>query len=140
MASIRLRLGEVNPTDIRLHEVTDDTPKIVRMIDVFLYPIVTPVKYFLGEVGLRLRQGEVTSSDIRLYESQDSRRTYQSVDIILRDASVPVGAPSVIYYGILKVWNGAMWLAKVLKVYVSGWISKPVKYWSGTEWLLIKSS
>lgn len=137
MASVRLRLGEVNPTDIRLYEVVDDTPKITRMIDIFLYSIIAPIKYFLGEPGLRLRQGEVSPSDIRLYESQDSRKQYQSVDIILRDASVPVGVPSVIYYGILRAWSGAAWLAKSLKVYITGWVAKAVRYWSGTEWLLI---
>lgn len=137
MASIRLRLGEVSPTDIRLYEVVDDTPKIIRSIDIFLYTITLPIKYFLGEPGLRLRQGEVNPSDIRLYESVDSRKQYQSVDIILRDASVPVGVPSVIYYGILKAWSGASWLAKSLKVYISGWVTKAVKYWSGTDWLLI---
>jgi len=48
-------------------------------------------------------------------------------------------APS--YYGILKRWTGTVWAKEALVVYTGGgWQSKPLKRWSGAEWLLIDTS
>ena len=46
----------------------------------------------------------------------------------------------IIYYGILKIWNGLSWTAKTLKIKSSTFISKSVKMWNGSNWLLIKST
>ena len=47
----------------------------------------------------------------------------------------------IVYYGILKIWNGLTWVAKTLKRFNgSTWENVVLKYWSGTEWLLIKTS
>jgi hypothetical protein len=45
---------------------------------------------------------------------------------------------TIIYYGILKRWNGATFIKEPARVYTaSGWQDKPLKRWSGTAWLLV---
>jgi hypothetical protein len=52
----------------------------------------------------------------------------------------PLTASGTLYYGILKIWSGSLWIQKKLKVYLSSWVNKPVKYWDGDEWLIINSN
>lgn len=44
---------------------------------------------------------------------------------------------SDIYFGILKRWDGSLWVKEPLKVYLGSWQTKPLKRWDGTEWKLI---
>lgn len=47
----------------------------------------------------------------------------------------------IIYYGILKQWNGASWVKESLKTYLAGtWQTKPLKRWNGTDWVIIDTS
>ena len=47
----------------------------------------------------------------------------------------------VTYYGILKYWTGVVWIAKMLKTYLSGtWQTKPLKRWDGSGWKEINTA
>jgi hypothetical protein len=43
------------------------------------------------------------------------------------------------YFGILKRWTGILWVNAMLKIYSETWQTKPVKYWNGSQWLIIDS-
>ena len=67
--------------------------------------------------------------DIYLYAGETNPS-----DIRLSDPTIITGGS---FFGILKVWTGSVWAIKVLKVYISSWVTKPVKRWTGTEWMSV---
>ena len=71
--------------------------------------------------------------DIYLYAGEPNPR-----DIVLSDPTVP--RSGVVYFGRLKVWTGATWALKVLKVWTGAWTQKPLKRWDGSNWVLINST
>jgi|WetSurMetagenome_2_1015567.scaffolds.fasta_scaffold761611_2 hypothetical protein len=141
MPIITLRSGDASPADIRLYSVADDTVKTVQSVPIFLYPGESTTKSLSGEPGLRLRTGEASPTDIRLYESADTRKSYQVTDIILSDPGSTrqvVSLPSGEFFGLLKYWNGSIWIKKPLKVFLGGtWQTKPLRRWNGNDWKLI---
>lgn len=149
MASTYLYAGDVVPADIVLRSVIDDTSVY------YLSPVITPIFLYPGEETDSIQEGNppdsvtlqlrvASGTDIYLYGVLDgvptTLRIIQSTDIILSDPTVPRETGGETYYGVLRVWNGALWAAKTLKVYMGSWNTKPLKRYSGTEWLLVQSN
>jgi hypothetical protein len=56
---------------------------------------------------------------------------YNTVDFELLDTPI-------VYYGILKRWDGASWVKEPLKVWNGvTWATKPLKVWDGASWQLV---
>lgn len=44
------------------------------------------------------------------------------------------------YFGILKRWNGSAWIKAKLKSFNGTFIEKPLKFYDGSQWLLIDTT
>ena len=145
MPSTRLYQGEVTDTDIRLRTVVDDTPVVVKFVDIYLATCELTVESRIG-AAVRLFEADAIPADVRLYEDSDEAQVYQATDIrlwfipVVREEEIwpPVSGPT--YYGILKYWTGTGWDKALLKVYTGSWEIKPLKRWTGSEWALVDAT
>lgn len=63
-----------------------------------------------------------------------------TIEVLGIETEENFGNPTIalVYYGVLKRWNGSIWVKESLRVYLEGsWQSKTLKRWSGSEWKLV---
>jgi hypothetical protein len=70
-----------------------------------------------------------------LIQNITKRRLFDGASEELGFIPLESTSPALIYYGILKRWNGSEWVKTSLKTYNGTWVSKPLKRWDGAQWL-----
>lgn len=63
-------------------------------------------------------------------------RFFDPVSIELGIIPIESTSGDAVYNGVLKRWNGSIWMNSPLKVFVATqFVSKPLKLWNGSEWV-----
>jgi hypothetical protein len=108
------------------------TPPALTAVDFALSPFAVEVLVGADSTLTSYTVPSLTAVDFVL--TAFAMEDFPSVDFELE--SSPGG-----YFGILKCWTGAAWVAKTLKVWSgAAWAAKPLKRWDGSSWKLVQTS